>query len=462
MVLNETINATIQNITVQNPIPGINSPITPVLNDVAVNFLNFITNDLAPRMVEVITAPFTEPNVMWIVTPLLIAMVLMQLYFGRHREEELGWNTAFGNSIVLIFVSINLLQFLYNKHGLSIINLITPPTYKIWLVIGLGAMSITQLIINYFHAISKKVAFFINSSISTNLISYLAIIFVYTLIPLDIATLIVSGILLVILVGIFRLIRRLTPMTQTAEQYVQVQKKNELRKKLWLEKMELRQARAADAAYKDAFIAFIAVILLVTGLIFFEILVINDYSAAFWLMPLIQGTVLITASIIYLKKRNLNINNLNYDGELKEWITGLAFGLVILIIYGTINLILSSLTTVTLDYSFDYTTLSIILVIASNALILPLGCELLFRGVILRSLRARMTKHKAIITQALMFTVISINMSLINNPLLFLSLIPTFIIGLILGYLRSKWGLESAISAHVMMNAVGIILWLLK
>ncbi len=460
MVLNETVNATIQNLTIRSPLPSISTPLTDSLNGITSAILQFFISKAVPRFIEVVTVPFNEPGVFWIVIPLIISMVLMQLYFGRHREEELGWNTAFGNSIALIFVSMNLLQFLYNKFGWATFDLINPPSYKIWLVIGIGTISLVQLIINYFHAIPKRIAFFINSSIPTNMTAYIAIVLVYTQIPLDWATFIASIALLILLIYVFKFVRELTPMTETAEQHVERLKRQELKRKLYLEKLELRQARAADAVFKDAFIMFFANVWLVVGLILFEMFVVKNNLDVFWTIPLIQGLFMILMAVIYLKKRNLKIYNLNYDGEVKEWLIGIIFGFAAMVVYGLINLFLSTVLPELPKFYFKDTMYNILIAFIGNVIVLPLGAELLYRGAIQRSLKARMRKRNAIITQSLMFLINGINLTLLNNPVLYLGFISTFVMGIILGYLRDKWGLESAISTHITINAIGTLFWL--
>ena len=52
-------------------------------------------------------------EVLWILAPLVITLILMEMYFGRYKEEELGWNTAFGNTLILIFISANLIHHLH-------------------------------------------------------------------------------------------------------------------------------------------------------------------------------------------------------------------------------------------------------------------------------------------------------------------------------------------------------------
>jgi hypothetical protein len=58
------------------------------------------------RFLEILSAPSVHQEMIWIVLPLLLIIVLMTVYFAKYKDEELGWNTALGNSFILIFVSI--------------------------------------------------------------------------------------------------------------------------------------------------------------------------------------------------------------------------------------------------------------------------------------------------------------------------------------------------------------------
>ena len=43
-----------------------------------------------------------------------VIISIVAFYFGKYHEEELGWNTAVGNSLVLLFVAMDLLRHIYN------------------------------------------------------------------------------------------------------------------------------------------------------------------------------------------------------------------------------------------------------------------------------------------------------------------------------------------------------------
>lgn len=124
-------------------------------------------------------APVANPEMLWIVAPLIISVLFISLYFSRHKLEELGWNTAFGNTLVLLFVSLNLLQYLYTK------NQLFPLNFKISIILALILISLCILILHFFHIIPKELAFVISSIIPMNLTAYIAIVIVYMDLPLD-------------------------------------------------------------------------------------------------------------------------------------------------------------------------------------------------------------------------------------------------------------------------------------
>jgi|GEM_PF-1084673 len=427
--------------------------------------VGFLVLEVIPHMWQIIVAPFTNPSMMWIVTPLLISMTLMQLYFARHREEELGWSSAFGNSISLIFVSVNLMQFLYNQYGFGAFNILDPVNSKIYLILGIGLISIVQLIINYFHLIPAKIAFFVNSSIPTNLTAYIAIILVYTTIPLTISTFFAAILLLALFIYLFKFIKRLIPMSKEAEAYVKRQEDKARKEEERRSKRESRQERAVDANIVDALI-MVGVLIIV----FFAMLVIKSFVAVpVWVKLLVQVIAYLVTVFAILRVRDLSIVNLNFDKEGREALLGVLLGFVLLIV--VLGLAYISWFLVPQEHQMDL-LLTSYLHVGVNPLImvllfivlLPFSVELVFRGVIQRSLKGKLGSHVGVIIQAVLFALITFSFSLldgVDNLYIIVSIPVFFVGGLLLGYFRDRWGLESAITAHATFNLIGLIAFFL-
>ena len=199
MAFNETINASLNE---------------TMNNTVVQNFFNDVGNKVGDRFVELISAPGQHPNMIWIVTPLVIMLLLMQFYFGRYRREELGWNTAVGNSMVLIFVSLDLLRYIYGDTGVNTLDVTNIPLHNFKatvIALVVGGAGFIMMFTNFFHIMPKKFSFFMSSSLPVNLMAYVAITLVYTSIPLDFFTLVAALILFIFLLIIFNILHLIEP-----------------------------------------------------------------------------------------------------------------------------------------------------------------------------------------------------------------------------------------------------------
>ncbi|MBT4446559.1 hypothetical protein HOA92_00745 [archaeon] len=146
------------------------------------------------RFLDLLYAPLRHPSMVWIVVPLLIALTLMTIYFAKYKNEELGWNTALGNSLVLIFVSLNLFQHVYVV-GIQVATIILS---SILLLLG-----IMLLFVNFTHYLPKRISYFISSPLPVNLIAYVAIAIVYSEVIVNVYTLAAGIFLLASLLTFF-------------------------------------------------------------------------------------------------------------------------------------------------------------------------------------------------------------------------------------------------------------------
>jgi hypothetical protein len=146
------------------------------------------------RFLELLTAPAYITQMIWIVLPLLLIIVLMTIYFAKYKDEELGWNTALGNSFILIFVSIDLFRTIFSD-GRSIGAIIIA---SLLLLEG-----IVLLFVNFNHFLPKKIGYFLSSPLPINLTAYVAITVIYSKVAVDIFTIVAALVLFAILIVFF-------------------------------------------------------------------------------------------------------------------------------------------------------------------------------------------------------------------------------------------------------------------
>lgn len=451
---------------------GVNMFLNQSFNFISDNIVNFVLSKLLPRLFELIMAPFGQPEMLWIVSPLIIAMILMQAYFSRHRQEELGWNTAFGSSISLIFVFVNLFQKMYLDYGF---NLFTNP--KIYFIGLLTLLTIMQLILNFFHKWPKKFAFFLGSAFFVNTLAYFSIIFIYTNIPLDYTSLFASIILFFLVFASFKILNYIVPMSKGAKVFIAKKKKKEEQRKYEKEIYNDAQQRLKEAKVKNALKSAGIFISLAIAISFAIEITLKFVDLPFILafVPVLQGAVFIPFIRKMLKKEEITIFNLNFDmkgsGPIIGTLIGLiTFGLISLLNRGILlfagseqlNLILNS----NLLYNNALSNIFFLIIFSiGTVIIVPITDEIVFRGLILRDLREKFSVKSAIFIQALFFTVRCFDfytLSLSYGPFALLRFIIPFVCGIIFGVLKEKVNLETAIFAHITINILGAVIFFFK
>ncbi len=164
-------------------------------------------NLILQRLWEVMSIPFTDFSMLWEVLPLVITIIIMEMYFGRYKKEQIGWNSALSNSLVLIYIGSNLLHYLFLTNEITYANGYT----FIALVVILAGLLLALL--DFYHILPKTLTFGISSVLPINFLAYLAIVFVHGHLILDLNTLFASLILfliLLLLVEIVHLIQKPT------------------------------------------------------------------------------------------------------------------------------------------------------------------------------------------------------------------------------------------------------------
>ena len=151
--------------------------------------LHFL-NNAWQRALEIARQPILNPDIVWVMLPLIVTVILIQLYFGRYSAEKLGWNSALANSLILFFVGMNLFQWLFRNNILFFAltkDVMFLPKNIIAFVIVI--YSLVLMVLNFFHSLPRGVAFNISSDITINYLAIVSIILVYSSIEISLLTL---------------------------------------------------------------------------------------------------------------------------------------------------------------------------------------------------------------------------------------------------------------------------------
>ena len=122
-------------------------------------------------------------DVLWIVAPLAIATFLVLVYQERYREERPEWGAFFSNSLILLFVSMALFRVIYNLDVPGFHNF-ADHMVKTGITAFLLLIGLLLVRFNFEHMLPKKIAKYLNSTLTINIFVYLVVLYVSSTIDL--------------------------------------------------------------------------------------------------------------------------------------------------------------------------------------------------------------------------------------------------------------------------------------
>lgn len=153
--------------------------------------------ELIERTLVFFREPIENPEILPNVLPLVMGLVIMELYFGKHKEESLGWNTAVGNAV------------LWTSTGLSLYLTAELTQIQLYMVYGLIAIGGLVVYLDFFHKWPSTIAFVISSSAIIYSVAYLLVIIVKSPMPMEPLTYQAAALAFIAINGVFMFIKGL-------------------------------------------------------------------------------------------------------------------------------------------------------------------------------------------------------------------------------------------------------------
>lgn len=164
-----------------------------------------IAEALSSSIFLILKAPFAKPSIFWQLAPALILWGVMEFYFGYHKREKLGWNTALGNGISLFWIIISCLQYRFSIGDVSFTN----PGLLALLVIVIYALFV--MFISFEHTFPEKFTYLVSSPSPIYYFSIIALLFAHDLIPVTVEVIGSILILFLLSLGVLTLMKHFLP-----------------------------------------------------------------------------------------------------------------------------------------------------------------------------------------------------------------------------------------------------------
>jgi hypothetical protein len=155
----------------------------------------FWNPEIYSTVVDFLYAPLNNPEMISTALPLILGAVIMELYFGKHKKESLGWNTSVGNAVIWMATGFSL----YMSETLT-----QPELYATYVLIALGGF---VTFMDFFHIWPSTVAFFISSSGLVYTLAYTLVLVIKTKAPMTRETLYAAAIFFIGINAVFKAVQ---------------------------------------------------------------------------------------------------------------------------------------------------------------------------------------------------------------------------------------------------------------
>lgn len=94
-----------------------------------------------------------DPSIWWLLAPILILWMLIELYFGQYQQEKLGFSSAMANGISLFWINIISYRFFFLNSELSFFS---ASSVSFLLLLLITLYSIFIIYVSFTHRISEN------------------------------------------------------------------------------------------------------------------------------------------------------------------------------------------------------------------------------------------------------------------------------------------------------------------
>lgn len=161
---------------------------------------NYFDPEVMLGVRQIILAPIHTPDLIPTLLPIILGGVVLELYFGKHKHESLGWNSSVSNSV--IWISTGLTLYL----TADIVTLLERAVT--YFLIGIGLLT---GYLNFFHKWSSTVAFLASSSGMVYSLAYVSVVMIKSGMPVNSITIQSAILALTVIAVAFQIIKFLEP-----------------------------------------------------------------------------------------------------------------------------------------------------------------------------------------------------------------------------------------------------------
>jgi len=154
---------------------------------------------------EILSAPFRDPSILWILTPIVLFWFTLEIYFGKYKQEKVGWNTSLGYGLTMFWIVVISFKTLF-ENNFELFSI----SKTIFLII-ITVYSVFIIFVSFTHRLKEKIFFLFTSPTIVYYLLGIAILWVNNLLNISLWVFIDLIILYLIILILETILKKLIP-----------------------------------------------------------------------------------------------------------------------------------------------------------------------------------------------------------------------------------------------------------
>ncbi len=157
---------------------------------------------------EIWSAFTLDLSILWILAPIFIIWIFLEIYFGMFRSEKLGWNNVLGNGVTLLWIGVDAMRYIFSAARIG-------DFWPRFIIFGFMIIySIFLIYISFTRKFGETLTYALGAITPIYFLSSVAVLWSYGQLQIDWwVSLDLVAILLILLI-IFFIFRRLVPISR--------------------------------------------------------------------------------------------------------------------------------------------------------------------------------------------------------------------------------------------------------
>lgn len=127
---------------------------------------------------QIYSSLFIDITIWWVLAPVFILWIIMEIYLGEYKNETVGWNTALANGISLSWINISSMRALFNTVSISF-------NFRLIFLLFVFFYGLFLFYISFTHHLTKEWAVRLAGPTLIYFLSIVSVLWGYDLLPVN-------------------------------------------------------------------------------------------------------------------------------------------------------------------------------------------------------------------------------------------------------------------------------------